>query len=584
MTRQFPDPSIIDPAFQAHFEIPDQTMYALVDRICKERPLEEALSFLGGHMTFQQLEKEIDDCSRGLLAMGFKEGDVFAICLPNIPETVILFYAINRLGGICNMIHPLAPAAQVLDILLETESRYLCFPDIFLGRLADLIEARRHETRLDRLVITPMARSGDLLSRFGLWLTKTRKARRLMPKSPDWLSWDDMVHQGRASGIDLPQAQTDPDRVSVYLHSGGTTAAAKTIMLSDRNFNGIACQIFTAIHVPLDAPRPYKESFVTILPLFHGFGLCIGMHAMLVNAASCILVPQFSTKILAKIIRKQKPTLMAGVPTLFEAVLNDPIMKDVDFSSFKALFCGGDSLTPELKGRFDAFLAQHGSSCRLREGYGLTETVTVCSLTHDISSDRSGIGLPLSNMEMKIVDPESRALKADGEIGEICVTGPMVMKGYLHEPGLTAHALIPHEDGKVWVETGDLGYRDPDGFYHFTSRIKRMIKVSGIPVYPMQVESLIAELPQVLQVAAIGIPHPYQMNVIKVFLKVKEGTDKKALEEAIVQLIQNRLLRYAVPRAFEYLDAFPLTLIGKIDHKVLEEQERLKREGSDKEA
>ncbi|HZK41654.1 MAG TPA: AMP-binding protein, partial [Clostridia bacterium] len=325
-------------------------------------------------------------------------------------------------------------------------------------------------------------------------------------------------------------------------------------------------------------------SFVAILPLFHGFGLCIGMHAMLVNAASCILVPQFSTKNLAKIIRQQKPSLMAGVPTLFEAVLNDPVMKKVDFSCFRALFCGGDSLTPELKGRFDAFLAQHGSDCRLREGYGLTETVTVCSLTHDVSSDRSGIGLPLSNMEMKIIDPETKAPMPDGEIGEICVTGPMVMKGYLHEPDLTAQALVLHEDGKVWVETGDLGYREADGFYHFTSRIKRMIKVSGIPVYPMQVESIIAELPQVLQVAAIGVPHPYQMNVIKVFLKVKEGTDKEALEEEIIRITKNRLLRYAVPKEFEYLEEFPLTLIGKVDLKVLEEEERLKREGAESEA
>lgn len=584
MSHQFPDPSILDPAFQARFQIPDQTMYELLEGICKERPQEEALSFLNARMSFSQLEQEIDDCARGLLAMGFKAGDAFAICLPNIPETVILFYAVNRLGGICNMIHPLAPAAQVLEILQETKSRFLSFPDIFLGRLAAQIEAQREETELEALLIAPMGRSADSLSRFGLWLTRARKARRLMPKSPVWRTWDDMVREGQAASPPLPQASADPDRVSVYLHSGGTTAAAKTIMLSDRNFNGIACQIFTAIGVPLEAPRPYGQSFVAILPLFHGFGLCIGMHAMLVNAASCILVPQFSTKNLAKIIRQQKPSLMAGVPTLFEAVLNDPVMKTVDFSCFKALFCGGDSLTPELKGRFDAFLAAHGSDCRLREGYGLTETVTVCSLTHDVSSDRSGIGLPLSNMEMKIIDPESKAPMPDGEIGEICVTGPMVMKGYLHEADLTAQALVLHEDGKVWVETGDLGYRDPDGFYHFTSRIKRMIKVSGIPVYPMQVESMIAELPEVLQVAAIGVPHPYQMNVIKVFLKVKEGTDKEALEEEIIRITKSRLLRYAVPREFEYLEEFPLTLIGKVDLKVLEEQERLKREGAESQA
>ncbi len=580
MYKQFPDPSILDPGFQEQFDIPPKTMYGIVKDTCLDRPGEPALSFLGRRLTFKDLEEEIEACAQGLTAMGFLPGDVFALCLPNIPETVVLFYAVNRLGGICNMIHPLAPATQVLEIVEETGSRFLCFPEIFLERLAVPIDAKLQESPLERIVVTPMARSGDPLSRLGLWLTKGRKALRFMPGNQAWTSWDHMLELGRQAEVTLPPPADDPDRVSVYLHSGGTTAAAKTILLTDRNFNGIACQIFSALGVPIGAPRLFGESFVTVLPLFHGFGLCIGMHAMLVNAACCILVPQFSTKGLAKIIRKQKPSLMAGVPTLFEAVLNDPLMAKVDFSCFSALFCGGDTLTPELKGRFDRFLAEHGSSCRLREGYGLTETVTVCSLTHDLSSDRSGIGLPLSNMEMKIIDPETRERMPDGEIGEICVTGPTMMKGYLNQPELTREALVPHADGKVWVETGDLGYRDPDGFYHFTSRMKRMIKVSGIPVFPVQIENLIAEIPQVLQVAVIGIPHPYQMQVVKAFLRVREGTDKEALESQIVESVGERLLKYAIPKEFEYLDEFPKTLVGKIDVKLLEDKERLKGEGS----
>lgn len=584
MYKQFPDLSIIDPSFQEYFEIPDETMFSIVEKMCRERPDEPALSYLGARMTYRELSREIDNCARGLSAIGFTSDDVFAICLPNIPETVILFYAVNRLGGICNMIHPLAPAANVLEIVKETGSRFLCFPEIFLGRLAAPIESHREQSPLHHILIAPMARSGDVLSRAGLWLTKAAKANRLMPKNDAWIRWGDLVRAGNKSNHDSTDKPADPDRVAVYLHSGGTTGEAKTVMLSDRNFNGIACQIFTQFGVPIDAPRPFGESFVTILPLFHGFGLCIGMHAMLVNGACCILVPQFSTKKFATIVRKQRPTLIAGVPTLFEAVLNAPEMEAVDFSCFEALFCGGDSLTPELKERFDRFLSKHGSSCRLREGYGLTETVTVCSVTHDASSDRSGVGLPLSNMEMKIVDLETKELMPDGEIGEICVTGPMVMKGYLNQPQTTAEALVPHSDGKVWVETGDLGFRDPDGFYHFTSRMKRMLKVSGVPIFPIQVENIIAEFPEVLQVAAIGIPHPYQMEVVKVFLRVKEGTDKSTLEQAIVKSVSERLLRYAVPKEFEYLDEFPKTLIGKIDFKVLEERERQKHDSATSDA
>lgn len=577
MSKQFPDRSIVDPSFQETFEIPNDTMYAIVNRMCRERPDEPALSFLGTRMTFGELRREIDACTRGLLASGFESGDVFAICMPNTPETVILFYAVNRIGGICNMIHPLAPAANVMEIVNETQSRYLCFPELFLSRLAAHLEAARKQSPLERIVIAPMARSAGLLSRAGLWLTKGRKANRLMPADPAWIRWDDLVRQGVCYDLDQLAEASDPDRVSSYLHSGGTTAEAKTIMLSDRNFNGIACQIFSAIGVPIDAPRPHGEAFVDVLPLFHGFGLCIGMHAMLVNGACCILVPQFSTKGLAALIKKQKPTLMAGVPTLFEAILNDPVMQTVDFSSFTAMFCGGDSLTPELKERFDRFLSERGSSARLREGYGLTETVTVCSLTHHVSSDRNGIGLPLANMEMKIVDVESGQELPDGEIGEILVTGPTVMKGYLHQPEATAETLIPDDAGQTWVKTGDLGYRDPDGFFHFTSRLKRMIKVSGVNVYPLQIENVIAELPEVLQVAAIGVPHPYRMQVVKVFLRVREETDREALEVQVREKVGERLLPYAVPKEIEFLDEFPKTLIGKIDLKVLEERERLKR-------
>lgn len=578
MYEQFPDPTIVDPSFQESFEIPDETMYSIVNKICLERPDEPALSYLGARMSYRQLGRQIDDCTLGLLASGFEAGDVFAICMPNTPETVILFYAINRLGGICNMIHPLAPAAGIMEIVRETGSKYLCFPELFLGRLASYIEEEREQSPLEHVLIAPMARSAGALSRLGLWLTKSRKANKLMPRNTAWIRWDDMIKQGLGSDPGQVVDAADPDRVSSYLHSGGTTAEAKTIMLSDRNFNGIACQIFSALGYPIDSPRPYGQAFVDVLPLFHGFGLCIGMHAMLVNGACAILVPQFSTRGLASIIKKQKPSLMAGVPTLFEAVLNDPVMKKIDFSCFSALFCGGDSLTPELKERFDRFLAERGSSARLREGYGLTETVTVCCLTHHVSSDRNGIGLPLANMEMKIADVETGELKADGEIGEIFVTGPTVMKGYLNQPEATAETLVRHEDGKIWVKTGDLGYRDPDGFYHFTSRLKRMIKVSGVNVYPLQIENVIAEIPQVLQVAAIGIPHPYQIQVVKVFLRVREGTDRQSLEELVKTKVKERLLPYAVPKEIEFIDEFPKTLVGKIDLKVLEEAERVKRE------
>jgi long-chain acyl-CoA synthetase len=578
LNKQFPDPTVLDASFRETFDIPEKTMTEMIDDVCAFRPYERAISFLGAHITYGELKSRIDACVRGLIAIGFKKGDVFSFCMPNIPETVILFYAVNRVGGICNMIHPLAPPAVVIDSVASTDSRFLAFPELFLPRLASQLEEKRNEIPLDQIVIVPMAGSGDLVSRVGLWAVKGRKALKQMPRNQHWILWKDMIGKGSLNALVIPAEYGDPHRVSVYLHSGGTTADPKIIELSDHNFNVIAYQIIWAVGEEPGSTEVTGHSMITILPLFHGFGLCIGMHSMLANGQCCILVPQFSPDVLASVIKKYRPTLMAGVPTLFEGILNSPAMKNIDFSCFKAIFCGGDTLPPELKTRFDRFLSEHGSTCKLREGYGLTETVTVCSLSHDRTSGRNGIGFPLACMEMKIIDPDTRETLPDGETGEICVSGPTVMKGYLNEPEATANAIKKHKDGKYWVETGDLGRRDPDGFYHFTSRIKRMIKVSGVPVYPSQVEMLIAELPEVLQVAVIGIPHPYKMQVVKAFVSVREGTDKQLLEEKIKETTRKQLLRYAVPEEVEFINEFPKTAVGKIDTRKLEELEEQKRE------
>ncbi len=577
MIRQFPDKTILDPAFRETYPIPEKTMAELLYDICDARPDARALSFLGARLSFGDLKNRIDTCARGLLELGFRAGDVFSFCMPNIPETVILIYAVNRLGGICNMIHPLAPASAVIDSVTEVKSKFLAFPEIFLKRLSAPLNEKMSDLPLRKVIVAPMTGSADILSRIGFWVSKGYKALKQLPQNEQWVRWNNLIKNGKTTHQSLPAAFGDPHRVSVYLHSGGTTANPKIIELSDYNFNAIACQIFWAVGEIPGTPPAGGHAMITVLPLFHGFGLCIGMHAMLVNGQCCILVPQFSADKLAAIIKKQRPTLMAGVPTLYEAILHSEAMADVDFSCFKALFCGGDSLPAELKVRFDQFLRAHGSSCKLREGFGLTETVTVCSLTHEVSSDRHGIGVPLSCMEMKIVDPATKAVLPDGETGEICVTGPTVMKGYLNDPEATAKALVLHDDGKVWVETGDLGQRDTDGFYHFISRIKRMIKVSGVPVYPSQIETIVSELPEVLKAAAIGIPHPYKMQVVKVFVSVREGADRAEVEKKIKDTIGARMLRYAIPEEIEFVDAFPLTAVGKIDIKVLEEIEREKR-------
>ncbi len=248
-------------------------------------------------------------------------------------------------------------------------------------------------------------------------------------------------------------------------------------------------------------------------------------------------------------------------------------MQGLDLSSLEAAFCGGDSLTPELKERFDNFLAERSSPARLREGYGLTETVTVCSVMPEEYADKNGIGLPLANIKMKIIDTESRQTLPPNEIGEICVSGPTTMLGYLNDEEASAHAVVKHADGLDWVETGDIGYQDEEGFFHFKGRLKRTLKVSGIPVFPKEIEELISSLEQVRYVAAIGIPHPYKMSVVKVFVVAHEGADLEQLEAEIMRICKQSLITHAVPQEIEFREHLPQTLIGKIDIKALEQEE-----------
>ena len=553
------------------FEIPALTMNESLTAMAEKRPDEKALSYYGKDLSYTELQAKIDTCARALVASGVREGDVLALCLPNIPAAVIVFYAANRLGCICNMIHPLSPPRLVGKHLTETDSSFLFIADMAVNKLRPLLEELKGSPKIKDIIICGMADEAPAWKQpfFKLQLRKNKAEKDLLAGTTSWKTFLKKAESVRVT----PARSKDHKSVCAYLHSGGTTSEPKTIMLSDYNFNAIAYQANQLLGYPLSAPVPSGKSMITVLPLFHGFGLCIGMHTCLINDIKVYLLPRFSAKAVADLFKHRQANYICGVPTLYEALSKAEAMQNTDLSCLEAAFCGGDSLTPELKDRFDKFLADHGSKSKLREGYGLTETVTVCSVMPDKYSDRNGIGLPLSNIRMKIINSESRETLPANEIGEICVSGPTTMLGYLNDETATSHAIVTHEDGLDWVETGDIGYQDEEAFFHFKGRLKRTLKVSGIPVFPKEIEELISGLPQVRYVAAIGIPHPYKMTVVKVFVVAHEGADPEELEQDIIRLCKSSLIAHAVPQEIEFRDSLPQTLVGKIDVKLLEAEE-----------
>ena len=360
---------------------------------------------------------------------------------------------------------------------------------------------------------------------------------------------------------------------AVILYSGGTTGITKGILLSNLNFNALSQQIIATN--PMFKPG---DKMLAVMPIFHGFGLGVCIHSMLASGGRCLLIPRFNPKSYAKLIKKHRPNFIAGVPSLYEALLRLNTLDRVDLSCLKGVFSGGDSLSVELKKRFDAFLKDHNATIPVREGYGTTECVTASCLTPSHWAKEGSIGLPFPDTFYKIVKPGTEEEVPYGEEGEICLAGPTVMMEYINNPEETANTLRRHADGLTWVHTGDLGMMDEDGFIYFRQRIKRMIVTNGYNVYPSQIENVLDAHPYVHMSCVIGIPDPLKMQKVMAFVVLKPGvkvSEEQARNE-ILEHCRKYIAKYAMPADIEFREDLPKTLVGKVAYRVLEEEEMKK--------
>ena len=406
----------------------------------------------------------------------------------------------------------------------------------------------------------------------GYDLTKARKYPA-PPRRGNYIWWSEFMRMGRRKNLPLPKKLPAANDCASILYSGGTTGTTKGIMLSNLNFNALGLQTIAASgFAPIDGMK-----MLSVMPVFHGFGLGIGIHTALIGGACCILVPQFNVKTYADLLIKKQPNIIPGVPTLFEALLRAEKLENADLSCLKGVFSGGDSLSVELKKKFDKFLYDHKSTVQVREGYGTTETVTACCLTPSHMFKEGSIGLPFPDTYIKIVEPGTDRELPYGEEGEILLAGPTVMKEYINHPDETAQTLRHHDDGLTWVYTGDLGVMDSDGFIYFKGRSKRMIISSGYNIYPAQLENIFDANELVHMSCVIGVPDPYRMQRVKVFLVLKPGVPAdEDTRRQIMEYASKHIAKYAMPKEIEFRDDLPKTLVGKVAYRVLEEEEAAK--------
>lgn len=546
-----------------HLEYPKDSMSGVVLATAEKYPSLPALSYMGRIIPYSLLEKNIKITAKAFASIGIKEGDKVTVCLPNIPQAIYCLYALNHIGAIASMIHPLSAESEIEFYLRTAGSKCAITLDQFYPKFEEVMK----KYPLEKLIIASAGSELGTIKKVAFSLMNLGKTPKL-PKNDTVMKWNEFFALGKKFKGDEPKVKKCDNDVAVILFSGGTTGTTKGIMLSNLNFNALALQTAAMSHYDIHAMK-----MLAAMPVFHGFGLGVCIHTMMVAGGLSILVPRFNVKAYANLIKTEKPNFIAGVPTLFEAITRNPYLDGVSLDFLRGVFSGGDSLSVELKKKFDKFLDEHGSPVHVREGYGTTECVTASCLTPYCEEREASIGLPYPDTYYQICAVGTCEEVPCGEEGEICLCGPSVMVGYMNNEVETANTLRTHADGNVWLHTGDLGKMDEDGFVYFKQRIKRMIITSGYNVYPSQIENILDAHPKVQMSCVIGVKDPYKMQKVKAFIVLRDGIKpSEDIRQELHEYCKKNVAKYALPYQIEFREELPKTLVGKVAYTVLEKE------------
>ena len=554
------------PGLHSSLNYPEKMIYEYFIETATLHPNYIAYEYFGRSVTYQKFVQQIAECAKALKGIGTMEGEVVTICTPNMPEAIIMFYAINMIGAIANIIHPLSSENEILTCLQISNSTKILTIDISVQKIVNILK----ETKLTDIIVCSPSENMKFDRKFLYWLAKGRKMH--LPESDMILTWSEFIPKGYEYTGEYVVKKTKDDP-AVILYSGGTSGKPKGILLSNLNFNALAMQAKEIV-----MPKP-KEVILCIMPIFHGFGLGVCLHTTLCVGMKCVLIPQFNYKKFKNYIRKYQPNFLVGVPTLFESMLTTKF-KDTELSCITNIISGGDTMNPDLKKRIDAYLNKHGSNAKVRVGYGLTECTAANCLTTPNELRDGCIGIPFPDMECKIVKIGTHIKAEPMEDGEICFSGPTVMLGYVNDTKETMQTIRTHDDKKQWLHTGDIGHMDEEGMVFFTQRLKRMIISSGYNIYPSYIENVIDRHPAVNFSTVIGIDHPYKVQVAKAFIVLNEGyKPNNETLNSIKEHCAKNIAKYSLPYEYEFRDSIPKTKIGKIAFNELIKEEKAKKKG-----
>ncbi len=545
-----------------------KSMYSAVCEIAKKQPNSIAMEYSGKRISYKELLNLILKCSASLKACGIKQGDKVTICMPNIPQAVIMLYAVNKIGAAASMIHPKSPENEIEFYLRDAGSTACLTMNECYSNFKKFID----NNTLNLLITTEASDIMGIINKPIYHFTEGRYIDYI-PLHDHKLSWEDFIQEGENYKGDYSENVKDDD-IAVILYSGGTTGQIKGIGLTNLNFNSLAKQ-FAEVNETFVS----GDKVLSSMGISHGYGLGIGIHSVLALGGRCVLLPDYSTDSFARCIKMRKPNYIACVPSLLDRLLRTPVLDNANLKFLKGVFCSSDKLPTELKNRFDYFLSERYSDVKVREGYGTTECITISCIAPEKEQREGSIGKPLPDTRYVIVKTGTTDECCRGEFGEICISGPTVMKCYVNNSVETADILRIHPDGRIWLHTGDLGKMDSDGYVYFDQRIKRMIITNGYNVYPAQVENVINKCRYAQSSCVIGVPDSKVGQRVKAFVQLKKEYEKTdEIKERILSYCKQNMTDYAIPKDIEFVDSFPKTFTGRIAYKEMIKREQQKAE------
>ena len=561
---------------EMNLEIPDISMYRAFHDNIYMHPNSIAISYLGTKITFLELDNMINECYLSFLKSGIRKNDVVTICMPNTPEAIVAVFALNKMGAIASMIHPKSAENQIKNYVNEEDiENGIKKPKVIvaldspeedvLGKINNII----NKTSLKHVISVSPSVSMPTPLRVGYNL-KTKTFKSLDKRFMDYDSFIKLAKNDKSKVVANPYVENDP---AIIMHSGGSEGDPKGAIQTNDNYVSMIEQFFKS-----EDNFERGDKLLTIMPVFHGFGLCSSLILPLHVGVSCILVPKVVKKreltnpfSLDKLVLKNKPNHIIGVPTLYIGMINNKYLQDADLSFLKYVVSGGDLVKDSLESQINEFLKQHGSNAKLCKGYGLTEMVAGATFACNEYNGPDTIGIPMVDTNIKLVKPGTNIEVKDGEPGIMCFEGPSVMKGYLNNKIINEEAF---QDG--WLITGDIAAWE-NGLLYFKQRKGDMIISSGVNVYPSQIEQAIEEHPAVASCVVIGVDHPYRGQVAKAFIVLKEGcTPSGELNRELEKLCFKNLDKYSQPASIEFVQTLPETLLGKVSRKEVREEEKRK--------